>query len=386
MHVVHLMASPFFGGPERQVLGLARHLPDAYRSTFLSFAERGLAQAFLHEVRQAGFEGRPLLHNFPRLRPAIHEVADELRRLEADVLCCSGYKPDIIGWRAARRAGITVVSISHGWTEITWKVRVYEAVDRLVLRWMDAVVCVSAAQAQKVRRARVPEAKIVTIPNAIGEDAFVPPDPAYRDRLLGLFPAPPRLVIGAAGRHRPEKGLPVLVDAAARVLAQRPDVGFVLFGEGPLRADIEQRVQHHGLREKFVLAGFRTDLPKYLPILDLAVMSSFTEGLPVILLETFAAGVPMVATAVGGIPEVLEDGRGGFLIPAGDPAALAGRILDALRDDAARREMGRQAQARVRAEFSFTGQSARYQERFDRLIERRRAMSSGTRLFEEHPR
>src|ERR1043165_899467 len=177
MRVVHLMASPFYGGPERQMLGLARHLPGEVHSAFLSFAERGLAQAFLDEVRRQGYEGKTLQHNTPHFCASVGEVAHELRRLGADLVCCSGYKPDLIGWRAARRVGIPAVSISHGWTAATWKVRVNELLDRVILRWMDAVVCVSKAQAEKVRRARVPQGKIIVIQNAIGEDAFVEPNP-----------------------------------------------------------------------------------------------------------------------------------------------------------------------------------------------------------------
>jgi glycosyltransferase involved in cell wall biosynthesis len=367
MHVVHLMASPFFGGPERQMLGLARHLPGSYRSTFLSFPERGLCAAFLDQVREAGFEGQALEHNFPQVSRAVREVAEELQRRRADVVCCSGYKPDVIGWRAARKAGIPVVSVSHGWTAATWKVRVYEGLDRLVLRWMDSVVCVSLAQARRVRSALVPGRKIVVIRNAVGAEAFAAPDPAYRQRLLDLFPKPPRLVVGAAGRLSPEKGFSVLIEAAQRVLADLPEAGFALFGEGPLRAELEQQVRRLGLQERFVFAGFRADLPSFLPHLDLGVMSSFTEGLPVILLELFAAGVPAVATAVGGIPEVLEEGRQGNLVRAGDAPALAQRVLELLRDDALRSRYGAAARARAASDFSFEKQSEQYQDLFSRL-------------------
>jgi glycosyltransferase involved in cell wall biosynthesis len=365
IHVVHLLASPFFGGPERQMLGLARHLPAEYRSTFLTFAERGLSQPFLDEVGRAGFAGQALQHNFPHVGQAVREIAAELRRLRADVLCCSGYKPDILGWRAARKADIPVVAVAHGWTAASWKVRCYEAVDRRILRWFDAVVCVSAAQAERVRRARVAEEKIHVIRNAV--NAAAPPEAAYRARLQGLFPHPPRLIVGAAGRLSPEKGCGVLIEAAARVLAEQPDVGFVVFGDGPLRAELERQIAQRGLQGRFILAGFHADVQRFLPHLDLGVMSSFTEGLPVILLELFAAGVPVVATAVGGIPEVIEEGSSGALVPAGAPIALAQRLLDLLRDEPARRAMGQRARARAERDFSCAGQSEQYQRLFTRL-------------------
>ena len=368
MRVVHLMASPFYGGPERQMLGLARHLPSDVESIFLSFAERGLAQAFLDEARRHGYEGKSLDYNTPRYFGCVREVAGELRRLQADLLCCSGYKPDLVGWRAARRAGIRVVSISHGWTSATWKVRCYERLDKIVLPWLDAVVCVSKAQADKVRGAGVPEVKIAVIQNAVGAEAFVEPNADHRQEMAGWFAQPPRWLIGAAGRFSPEKGFAVFVEAAALVVPQRPEAGFALFGDGPLRADLERLIAQRGLQGKFVLGGFRNDLSQFLPNLDVAVMSSHTEGLPVILLEAGAAGVPTVATAVGGIPEVLEDGRNGYLVPSGDAPALAQRIVSLLDNESVRLALGRAARDRIRNEFSFTAMSQKYHKLFKELV------------------
>ncbi len=180
------MASPFVGGPERQVLGLARHLPPPWRTTFLSFAERGQARPFLEEADRAGFAAIALRHNAPRALLCIAEVAAELRARKADVLCCSGYKPDLIGWRAARRAGIPVVGIAHGWTAATWRVRVYEALDRVAMRWMDAVVCVSEAQAAKARRARIWE--------PLGRTPSPVRGLGVRPKLLGAWPEARRAV------------------------------------------------------------------------------------------------------------------------------------------------------------------------------------------------
>jgi glycosyltransferase involved in cell wall biosynthesis len=367
MRIVHVMASPFFGGPERQMLGLARHLPADVDSVYLSFAERGLAGPFLVEVQRQGHEGKLLRHNTPRMLACVREVAGELRRLHADVVCCSGYKPDLVGWFAARMVGAPVVSVSHGWTAATWKVRRYEAMDRCMLRWMDAVVCVSNGQAEKVRQARVPESKIVVIQNAIGEEAFVEPDGARRAEMLAWFAQPPRWLVGAAGRFSPEKGFAACIDAAALVVRARPEAGFVLFGDGPLRADLARRISDHGLQGKFVLAGFRDDLRMWLPNLDVGVISSFTEGLPVLLLEASAARLPVVATAVGGIPEVIDDGRTGFLVPAGDAKALADRIVELIDHESRRREMGHAASRRVRQDFSFAAMGRRYYDLFTSL-------------------
>jgi glycosyltransferase involved in cell wall biosynthesis len=209
----------------------------------------------------------------------------------------------------------------------------------------------------------------VVIRNAIDAGRAEAPDcdPAGRARLLALFPEPPRLVVGAAGRLSPEKGYGVLVEAAASVARDIPDVGFVHFGDGPLRAELARRVADLGLEGRFRFAGFRTDLHRALPHLDLFVQPSFTEGLPVVVLEAFAAGLPVVATAVGGTPEVVADGENGRLVPPGDPRALALRVAETLADAGARRAMGDRGRALVLDRFTFASQGLAYQRLFDSL-------------------
>ncbi len=366
MRVVHLMASPFFGGPERQMLGLARALPADIESIFVTFPERGMCQALLAEVRGAGFKGTALTHNFPHVLKATREVEGLLRSLRADVVTCSGYKPDLIGWRAARNAGIPAIVVSHGWTAATWKVRVYEWLDRFAHRGADAVVCVSQAQADKVRAAGTPEEHILVVPNAVGPEAFAPAEPAYADKLQRFFTHPSARIVGAVGRLSPEKGFDLLVETAVQV----PQANFVLFGDGPLKAALQQQIDRRGLAERFVLAGFHADVGKYLPHFDVLTMSSHREGLPTVLLEGYAAGIPAVATAVGGIPEVIDDGRNGWLVPNRDSGLFAQKINQLLGDESRRRAWGEAGRAKVREQFTFARQSDAYQELFAKLVRR----------------
>ncbi len=150
MNIVHLTASTFYGGPERQILGLARALPDD-RTAVLSFAEGGRCRAFLTEARRQGVEAAALEHDTPSLHAAVSDLTRRLRQRRADVLLCHGYKANVLGRLAARRAGAPAVAVSRGWTGESWRVRLYEAIDRVHLRWMDQVVCVSEAQAVKAR-------------------------------------------------------------------------------------------------------------------------------------------------------------------------------------------------------------------------------------------
>jgi glycosyltransferase involved in cell wall biosynthesis len=368
MNVVHLTASTFFGGPERQMLGLALTLPGDCCTVLVSFAEGGRCRTFIEQARRQGIEAVALRWDTPHLFRARDELLDLLRVTAADVLCCHGYKANLLGRWAARRAGIPVVAVSRGWTAETWRVRLYEAIDRLGLRWMDRVVCVSEGQAAKVRQRTVAsEERIVVIPNAVDAARFADPDSAYRKRLKRLFATPPLRVVGAAGRLSPEKGFDVLIEAAAQIIPQDPSLGIVIFGAGPLRKRLQSQIAAHGLDDRIVLAGFRNDVHRYLPFCDLFVLPSFTEGMPNVVLEAMAAGVPVVATAVGGTPELVVDDVTGYLVPPGDADALARRMGDVLSSAESARAMGQQGRERVQTCYTFAEQSRKYQELFASL-------------------
>jgi len=354
------------------MLGLAQSLPRSFRSAFALFADHGTSQSFRRQLLDHGLEPITLAHDTPHLGAMVREVTGRLREWEVDVLCCHGYKADIVGLLAARRAGVPVIAMSHGWTAESWKVRVYEALDRACLRRTDRVVCVSEGQAEKVRRAGVRADRVVVIRNAIRAERFDRADPADRGVLEAMFPGAPERIVGSAGRLSSEKGFGVLVEAAAVVARSDPGAGFIHFGDGPLRETIRRRIGELNLERRFILAGFRDDLDRFLPHWDLSVLPSFTEGLPTVVLESYAAGVPVVATAVGGTPEAVSDGVDGYLVPPGDSNALARGILDVLESVDRRRHMGMLGRQRIRAEFTFEAQALRFQGVCEELVNRGR--------------
>ena len=134
-----------------------------------------------------------------------------------------------------------------------------------------------------------------------------------------------------------------------------------------MRDDLIKRIAECGLQGRFILAGFRPDLERVLPACDLAVSSSHTEGLPVVVLEEMAAGLPVVATAVGGTPEVVEEGLTGRLVPAADPAALARGVAELLASPETARAMGLAGRRRVEEHFTFAAQAEQYLGLFRRL-------------------
>jgi glycosyltransferase involved in cell wall biosynthesis len=351
------------------MLALGHELQDWCRSVYVSFQEEGRCLDFVTTATKKGYEAHALRHDTPRLLAALSELKALARRVNATVLCCHGYKANLLGLLAARRLGIPIISVSHGWTAESLRVRVFEALDRQLLRRMDKVVCVSNGQAKKVRASGVADAKVMVIRDAVRADRFNSTEPEYRRRLEAMFPRRPSVIVGAAGRLSPEKGFRVLVDAAADVAAYPlADVGFVLFGDGPLRGALESQILARGLQGRFHLAGFSSELDKYYPHLDLLALPSYTEGLPNVVLEAFAAGVPVVATAVGGTPEAVLHGVNGYLVEPGDSRAMAARIGDMLADPVRRREMAANGQHYVRQEFSFARQACAYRQLIESLI------------------
>ena len=295
----------------------------------------------------------------PNVRESLRELSEYLRNLSADVLVTHTFKPNILGRIAARRVGIPIVSVSRGWTWENLKVRAYETLDRANLRFVDHVVAVSAGQGERVRKAGVPSSRLSVIRNAARLNAFPPVRAMGRELFSDFFPAdkPLSLVVLAAGRLSPEKGFDVLLEAAPAVMQQSPDARFILFGEGAERAKLEARVAELGLRGKFILPGLTTELDRYLAVADVVVLPSYTEGLPNVALEASAAGVPVVATAVGGTPEVIQHEETGLLVPSGQPQKLAEALNRLLKSEPLRRVMGAAGQRRMQAHFTFEAQA-----------------------------
>jgi glycosyltransferase involved in cell wall biosynthesis len=367
MQIVHLTASALYGGPERQMMGLAAALPAGIRSSFLTFREAGRCKPFLNAIDRAGLDGYELVNDSPKIRASIREVTAFLQAKKADVLIAHGYKSNILGRPAARRAGIPIVSVARGWTGENWKVRGYETLDRFHLKFMDRVVCVSRAQAGKVLKTGINHSKVRVIRNAARLDAFLDADPADRRTLHELAGGPGPIVL-AAGRLSIEKGFAVLVEAAAQV--KHPGAKIVIFGEGPERGTIERRLGELNLHDRVKLLGFHEQLDRFIPWADLVVLPSFTEGLPNVPLEAAAAGRPVVATAVGGTPEVVVDGETGLLVPPGQPVVMAEAINRLLGDPAMRTTMGEAAREHVSMHFSFEAQAKAYVRLFRELTVR----------------
>ena len=217
-------------------------------------------------------------------------------------------------------------------------------------RQVDCFICASEAIRQMLVADGVPPDRTVTVHEGIDLD-HVRSAPAVNVHEAFWLPhrAP---VVGNVAALVPHKGQRHLIEAAHLVIQQMPDVRFLILGEGELRDSLERHVREHHLEKHVFLPGFRTDVLGCMKGFDLFVMSSVTEGLGTALLDAMACGKAIVGTRTGGIPEVVEDGETGRLVPPRDHAAMAQAILNMLADDEQRRRMGEAGLARVQARFT----------------------------------
>jgi glycosyltransferase involved in cell wall biosynthesis len=212
--------------------------------------------------------------------------------------------------------------------------------------------------------------RLRVIPNSVDADGLVGARAGDLRAELGL-PAGCPLVL-SVGRLSAEKGPRDLVEAARLVTNERPDVYSVVLGDGRERARLERQARRLALNERLVFAGFREDARRLIAQADVLALPSLTEGLPNVVLEAFAAGVPVVATGVGGVPELVRDGENGWLVPPADAGGLASALVAALSDPDERARRGAAGQALVRGRYTFAAQAAQAAEVFREVLSRRR--------------
>ncbi len=221
-------------------------------------------------------------------------------------------------------------------------------------RWKYSLVDAMITSSDAIRNMVVSDGfaadRVVTVHEGIDVDHVAAQPPVDLHRELWLPGGSP--VVGNVAALVPHKGQRFLVEAAAMVCRERPDVQFVVFGEGELRKPLQYQIRHLGLERHVQLVGFRQDVLSCVRSLDLFVMSSITEGLGTSLLDAMALGRPIVATTAGGIPEAVEDGVTGLLVPPQHAAPMAEAILSLLADPERARRMGAAGLARVRDRFS----------------------------------
>ncbi|HBG07893.1 MAG: group 1 glycosyl transferase [Geobacteraceae bacterium GWC2_58_44] len=358
--IAHLIATNFYGGPEKQILNHAIRLDkERFRFVLITFVEKGEPNQLEEMARSNGVEVVQVHVQNPFDPVTIWRILAILRRLDVELICAHGYKSNVIGRLASWLGGVPQIAISRGWTAENRRIRFYEKLDKFFLRLADCVVAVSHGQREKIVALGVPSVKVAVIHNAI--DLVGIPAPGLRGlrRELGL--PDDAIVITSAGRLSPEKNYAAMIEASRELIKGNPRVYFVIFGEGFLRGELERKIESAGLSGRFLLPGFRSDLQQVMHEVDIFMLPSFTEGLPNVVLEAFAARKPVVATRVGGTPEVVQEGTSGFLTRPDQPELMASHLSALVADHGLREGMGHAGYAYIEEHFDFAAQTAAYE-------------------------
>lgn len=301
----------------------------------------------------------------------IHSLVKYLRQSGTTILHAHSSKGALVGRLAGAIARTPVVIFTahnsifyEDWPG--WKKRVFANVERFLARFTDKIITVSDALKQELLEQEGLSPKLLTtIYNGIEVERFAGQvDALAMRKSLGIPELGP--IIGTIARLAPQKGVSYFLRAAS--LLKEYQVTFLVVGDGPLRESLEQEVVQLGLQSRVVFAGQKDNISEILPILDVFVLPSITEGLPLTILEAMAAGKPVVATRVGGVPEAILEGKTGLVVAPKDPEALAVALAGLLGERDRLNRMGANGRKHVQEKFTVEQMVQRTFELYNQLL------------------
>lgn len=359
--LLYLVTQAEFGGAQRYIFDLATRLKNEFEIT-IAAGETGRNRELLDRAEKTGIRTRELKHLKRAILPfrdmlAFFELTRFFREERFAMIHANSTKAGVLGAVAARIAGANtkVLYTAHGWVFLeplpAMRRYFYLLMEKIAARFRDATIVLSNIEREVALREKLGTNETIhVIPHGIEipEDYFLSKTEArehFAD--IGLERQETRdkrqaeLIIGTIANLYPTKGLDILIRAFVELteLSAR----LVIVGEGPERAKLEQLIAELGLNDRVTLIGAIPDAAKLLSAFDIFVLSSRKEGLPYALLEAMAADLPIIATAVGAIPEMIENEKNGIIVPPEDVAALARALQIVSRDEALRAHLGNEA-------------------------------------------
>ncbi|MFZ1946371.1 MAG: glycosyltransferase [bacterium] len=349
LDVLHVIGSLTAGGAERNLYYLAPEMAKSkLRYGICCLTGRGELAA---EVESLGIPVFTLGYRRRYAAITVLRLRRLLRQRRVKIIHIHLFEPGVIARPAAWLAGVPVV-ITHEHGKTLWKRWHHRWFERLAARGTDLRIAVSKdIRDLRVRLERTPSEKIVLVGNAVEPSRFEVSE-AAREAKRAEIGVAGSLVVGTVGRLVEAKSYDLFLEIAREVCARRPDVKFVLVGDGRLGESLRRMRDALGLADRVLFLGNRSDIPELLAAMDLYVITSQREGLPVSLIEAMMAAKPVVATAVGGIPENLADGTDGVLVEPGNRQAFVEALLEVLGDPNRMRDLGRRARDKAVATYS----------------------------------
>lgn len=341
------------GGMRQHYLSLAKGLKD---EGFDVLAACSFDKSTMEELRDEGIEVYPFylpgeVHPYMDALNAVR-IARIIRGQGVDVLHCHGFKAGVVGRAGAILAGCPkvytvhnfVLSSSHGFRDT-----MLSGLEKALSKRTEAIIAVSnALKLELERKCRISGERISVIYNGVA-----PPSGGDGGKVRRRFGIEPEaVVVGSVARFIPSKGIQHLLDAIPLIRNRCGDVRFIIVGTGPYEEALKMRARTLGVEGQVIFTGYVTSVWDYLAAMDIFVLPTLSEGLGISVLEAMAMGRPVVASNVGGIPEVVEHGRNGYLVPPGNSAALASAVISLIEDVHRRRIFGQEGRQRVMANFS----------------------------------
>ena len=363
MKVLHLRSGGGLYGAERVILELARGLSEAgHAAAVMNLQPPGQDDEGLVEAaRTLGLESRVLACSSKLDFSAVRALNHYLRGRRVDLIHSHDYKSDFYAFLCGRANRVRFVATCHNWASDKFRMRLYKAVNKLLMRGFSKVAAVSEPLRKELLLSGIDGAKLVMIPNGVPFAAPIPPDRSVKVReSLGI--GPDEGVVISVGRLSPEKGHLNLIAAAPAVAAARPHSRFLIVGDGPLRRELEEAARARGLGGRVMFLGERRDVHELLAASDVFVLPSLKEGLPLALLEAMAGRKPVIAAPVGEIPTVVAHGVSGLLIDPADAGTLARSISRLLGSPEEAAALAAEGYKRVREGYSAEAMVRRYVE------------------------
>lgn len=367
--ILDLRDSPWVDGPGRTTLESATRIDrEKYRIIVAGFS--GGAQKTDEYITEAERRGLPVvrLRESGALDPGVvRQVLSLIDQNAVDIVHTHEFRSNVIGLLCARLRHIPVLATCHGWIANNAKGKIRVILDRLSLYFFDHIIVVSKKLQAQLNAQGIGLARISALPNAVAFENFTPGQNgmSFRDE-LGV--QPDTVLVANIGRLSPEKGQAEFILAASAVLREYSNIRFILIGVGPDRARLEQLAKDSGITDKIIFCGYRADMPRIYSSLDLVVQSSFTEGMPNVILEAASMEVPIIATNVGGTAEIIEHGSSGVLVRPGIPGEIETAIQEFLRDRVKYLGMARRARLSVRQRFSYESRTNKLMHIYDSLV------------------
>lgn len=371
--VAYCLDSFDMGGTEFNAVRTAEQVDRArYELSFIALSDRG---ALAERVRAAGIP----IHVFPlggffslQMLRSARRLVRHLREQQVDVVHAHDIYSNIFTVPCARLAGVPMVIASRRWWHAANRV-IYLTLNRATYHLAHRVLANSEAVGQLVVDEGMPASRVTVVPNFVEESAFeTPPLEVLESWRTSYAVAPDDEVVGIIANLHAIKDHPTLLRAFVRVVTERPRARLVIAGDGEDRAALEALATSLGIRERVSFTGRVAQRPSMHWLFDVSVLSSRGEGFPNSIVEAMSAGRPVVATAVGGVPDVVVDGETGLLVPAASPEPLAEAIVALLRDPARRAFMGAAAARRARARFHASAVVQQLQALYDDFLATRR--------------